>query len=265
MRYLLLFAVLVICSCGFSGTEQKAYEAMENGDFAKAKELIKDVKDVNKRVKFGYTLIFEAEDVETAQLLIDKGADVNIAGGGDYPENKTSYARHYDYSPLHVIRDPEVADLLIKNGADVNKKAEYGVTPLHQVKSAEMIKVLLSNGADVNARVAYGTTPLAAGVDDNEDDVINMAKLLMEAGADPNIPDNMGHYPLHHVRRDNAELAELLMKYGADYRKKTDSGNSPLCYAVADNSMELIKLYFRSGADFDMTCGRWDKPDGLCR
>ena len=52
----------------------------------------------------------------------------------------------------------------------------------------------------------------------------------------------------------NIALAEILLCHGADLRRKSTSGDSPLCYAISDNQMELVKLYFRHGADFFMTC-----------
>lgn len=65
-------------------------------------------------------MVFSAGKNQVANLLIEKGADVNIA-------DRTGT------TPLHLAakyRTPELVDLLIKHGADVNQKDENNKTAL---------------------------------------------------------------------------------------------------------------------------------------
>uniref|UniRef100_M8C438 Putative ankyrin repeat protein n=1 Tax=Aegilops tauschii TaxID=37682 RepID=M8C438_AEGTA len=79
-------------------------------------------------------------------------------------------------------------------------------------------------GADLNARGNSGPTPLTQAVDDGFTDFV---KLLLEAGADPNIPSEAG----------------------ADLNARGNSGPTPLTQAVDDGSTDFVKLLLEAGAD----------------
>jgi ankyrin len=124
----------------------------------------------------------QEDGVCVAQLLLDRGADVNTR-------------RSDRMTPLHiasVFGKPEIAQLLIDNDADVNAVDNLGKTPLHQVSQGQyesqedgvrVAQLLLDHGADVNAVAGSGITPLAL-VSRNERP--KLAKLLLEHAANAN-------------------------------------------------------------------------------
>ena len=68
--------------------------------------------------------------------------------------------------PLHACialsRDPETVRILIAQGADVNMAQAGGYTPLHQAAAAgliEVTKILLEAGAKPDLRCDQGKTP----------------------------------------------------------------------------------------------------------
>jgi ankyrin repeat protein len=73
-----------------------------------------------------------------------------------------------------------------------------------------------------------------------------MARLLLEAGADPNARRQGGFTPLHEaVTTCNVELAELLLAHGANPHLSNDEGDSPLQLAHAHGpkcKAELVAL-----------------------
>lgn len=81
---------------------------------------------------------------------------------------------------------------LIKNGADVNVCDADGLTPLHYVinVSLDKAKILLDAGANPDMGDIYGDTPLHT-INDNRF-FMKRAKLLLAYGADPNIKNDMG-------------------------------------------------------------------------
>ena len=88
---------------------------------------------------------------------------------------------------------------VLASGVNINCKAEnclnygaencliYGVTPLYGAAKKghiNVVKLLLDAGADPNAEDVFGDNALYCPVRDGNTDVV---KLLLEAGADPNI------------------------------------------------------------------------------
>jgi len=113
---------------------------------------------------------------ESAEYLIDKGADLNATA-----KNETGYtALTGAVSQNHN----EVAKLLLKKGANVNHQYEGGFTPLMHAAFAgnvELVNLLLENGADPNARNGEGKTPLIFAREKGQDSVV---ELLRKSGAE---------------------------------------------------------------------------------
>jgi ankyrin repeat protein len=163
-------------------------------------------------------LLFAAREghIDTAKALLDAGVDVNQAKIGD---NTTPLVEAV------INGNFDLAKLLIERGADAKRAAINGITPLYaainiewspraggakrrnykyqQLSYLDMMTVLLDNGADPNARLAtkvwYGGN--LSGVNEQgatafwraayASDLVAM-KLLVERGADPNIPTMKG-------------------------------------------------------------------------
>src|SRR5207253_2240874 len=76
-----------------------------------------------------------------------------------------------------------------------------------------------------------------------------IAKILLEAGADPNAQNKNGEFPLFGI--SNPEMVELLLKYKADPNLKTSSGASALSKLVTSSPPQLdaIELLLNNRAD----------------
>ena len=109
----------------------------------------------------------------------------------------------------------------------------YGSTPLHYALSKdagtpELAKLLIDAGADVDARGEGGERPLHKAVRRLE-----ALRLLLDEGAYPDYGDDLGRTPLHHaVAMDHAESVTALVRAGADPDRRDDHGNTPLHHAV---------------------------------
>ncbi|MEM1311761.1 MAG: ankyrin repeat domain-containing protein [Cyanobacteria bacterium P01_H01_bin.153] len=107
---------------------------------------------------------------------------------------------------------------LVAEGFDVNAKdADLKLTPLHYAAAGEHIEIvrfLLTAGADVNAidESTAGDTPLGHVA---QECTFEMAKILLDAGANPLIPGTMQLTPLHRAARrkraDGRKVYELLL------------------------------------------------------
>jgi hypothetical protein len=75
-------------------------------------------------------------------------------------------------------------------------------------------------------------------------------KKLLEAGADPNIPDSNDMTPLVYcVYRHDAKMAAVLIAGNADVNAKDSLGMTALHHAAFEGSAELVKLLLVKGAD----------------
>ncbi|MCX8524718.1 ankyrin repeat domain-containing protein [Chryseobacterium formosus] len=103
-------------------------------------------------------------------------------------------------TPLHVACNPiydtnvEIIKLLLKYPLDINSRGLDDVTPLMYAimkRDITVVNILIENGADVNIPNKYGKTPLMVAVDMFKDDDA-IIKLLLENGADPYQKNNYG-------------------------------------------------------------------------
>jgi ankyrin repeat protein len=116
------------------------------------------------------------------------------------------------------VEDRATAErLLVEYPALRDARYLHGETILHFLAVEdyrEAVEYLAAHGFDVNSRNEFGAPPLI--------DVVTLgnyelAKLLLELGAPPNIESKVVGTPLHcAVENGEIELVNLLLEYGAD-------------------------------------------------
>ncbi|KAK2142629.1 hypothetical protein LSH36_932g01007 [Paralvinella palmiformis] len=166
----------------FEGT--LLHEAVAIGNHEIVKLLLQSKPEVNARDKSGQTslhLACRSGRALIVQLLLDHGADVDAV---------TMTGR----SCLHVAmwqRHANIAMSLLQHGAicSINRKDEDGWTPMHWAAKGNLHSVtraMTDKGGQVNVKDRRGQTPLHLALLYHGD--VTMMKILLEAGADPNIP-----------------------------------------------------------------------------
>lgn len=156
--------------------------------------------------------------------------------------------RGLGWTSLHIAAlgdHRKEAEILINQGLDVNARDKYGHTPLFFAKSAYMAQILICGGADVNARREDGGTALHRAA---RSGIRQVAKTLLQAGADPNIRQN-GSTPLHiAARHGHWTITELLLESHADVDTEDTLGLTALDIAAANGHKSVVKLLERHGA-----------------
>jgi uncharacterized protein len=120
--------------------------AMQAGTLSAARALLArpatDVNALNQARESALMMAALKGNLEGAQLLLDRGAKVNLSG----------------WSPLHYAAtgpEPKVVQLLLDRGAEIDAGAPNGTTPLMmaaQYGSEASVALLLARGADVKRR-----------------------------------------------------------------------------------------------------------------
>ena len=153
-----------------------------------------------------------------------------------------------------VVEDPDRVELFKKlvNEDNVNSLEECTKHNLLQLAIAYDNVIgaehVIAKGIDINFRDRQKDTALhfcASYYNQFPKDVLYLAKLLLEKGANVNVYNKWGNSPLidsiHAIK--NYELVKLFLKYGADYEKANNYGCSPLSLALASNDSELLELF----------------------
>ena len=107
---------------------------------------------------------------------------------------------------------------------------------------AEVVRVLLEHGADADddADNPFGVRPVHAASAAHDHETM---RLLLEAGADPNLRQQGGFVPLHEAAHsDDVELARLLLDHGADPALAADDGRDAIRIAADDGSTRVAAL-----------------------
>jgi len=192
------------------------FQAVEKGELDTLQNALDQKVDINAQDSKKRTALMIAtynQDVEAVKLLIDAGANVNIQD--DLLNTPFLYAGAEGY--LDILK------LTIQAGADPTIVNRYGGTaliPAAEHGHVEVIEELLNNTTiDVNHVNRLGWTALMEAIILNNGNPIQqtVVQLLIDHGADVNIPDNDNVTPLQHAKKQGfKEIENILFAAGAE-------------------------------------------------
>ena len=216
----------------------------------------------------------------------------------------SDFIEEQNYTQLHkIILRLSMLDLeeTIRSGAeDINATDVMGRTALAWAACRgddRAIVTLLRHGAKVNTLDVQHSAPVCHAADRNHPICI---RLLLEAGADPDIAAKLGYKvggPLncaarnasdpivlktlldfdanpdlsgidgmtaliHAARRNYVSFAVLLLEYGADINAQSTAGQTPLTTAIAYNSHNVLQLLLDRWSEYS-ECPRLKGPNLL--
>lgn len=248
-------------------------------------------------VEDGRTLLMDSiihkRGVEIAKTLIEAGADINRAdNGGQTPfmaaveKNQPALvalmlkkgtnvnAPLFDNKSMPALlqaieeKSPALASVLVEGGADVNcKNQETNNSCLHRavmLQQKEIVGILIKGGADVNAQNIFYETPLYMATVNPPGKNLEIAEMLIAAGAEMNkIVTENGRTLLHVAALQSDKLADsliFLLKKGADPNVYDNDGQTPLTLAILNNKPEAVDALVKGGADPNYPAMTGKKP-----
>lgn len=161
---------------------------------------------------------------DVAAALVELGAPVDI----------------FEASALGLA--DRITALIGADPALVSAYAQDGFYPLGLAaffSHRDAVRVLLAGGADVHAmaRNPLKVRPVHAAAASRNLDIL---RAVLEAGADPNVPQQQGFVPLHEAATNgNREMAELLVKHGANPRLANEAGKTSIELATDKGHTDL--------------------------
>jgi hypothetical protein len=110
-----------------------------------------------------------------------------------------------------------------------------------------VVQALLKGRCDINRRQASGWTVLLNAVANGYNEI---AAVLLEHGANPDIPNLIGITPLIYAAHyGNLDSCKLLLHYGAKIDAKTLDGDTALIVAIKRRCEEVALFLIEAGAD----------------
>ena len=191
-----------------------------------------------------------SETLPSIKLLVENGADVNIASS------------LYGYSALMMAAAngyTETVEYLLSKGANVNHqtKVDQSFALMYAATSGhiDIVKLLIDAGADVNLKYGAGGTVLSESALTSSIEIID---ILLAAGADASAQDDLGVTALMMAASSgNQDICERLIDSNGSsieyINKKAQSGAFALFYAAGSGRAELVKYLISKGADAHAT------------
>ena len=184
-------------------------------------------------------LVVAYEDINSARLLLEAGADANFAFG------KPIFS-----SLFHAAaqKKEEIVQLLLHHGANIEAKDKNGRTALRDTAGCGYLaacRILLNAGAQPNTRDCNNVTPLMAAAKLGYVDVV---KLLLKRNANVNQRDEFRWTALTRAAYEgNLEIVQLLVVNGAIgeptpyYKWKNFEFSSHVERSIRDKILDIVR------------------------
>jgi ankyrin repeat protein len=212
-KYLIYLIVLYTYSFCSAGSYDDFFTAIKRDDADNVSTLLNrgfDANTLNPEGEHGLLLAVRESSLKVASVLLS------------WPNIDVEARSAQDESPLMLasLRGlKELCEQLIAKGADVNKP---GWAPLHYAATnghLTVINLLLENYAYIDAQSPNGSTPLMMAAQYGTPAAVN---LLLEAGADPMLRNDLGLSAIDFAQRANR--AESAGAIAAFIRRRQPAG-----------------------------------------
>ena len=217
-------------------------EAVKAADVSAIRDLIEQ-RDPNTTENDGATALHWAaylDDIEVASLLVDAGADAEVAND-------------LGVTPLALAcanANPAMVTLLLQAGGDPTAAVQTGETVLMgcvRTGNPDAVRALVVAGSDVNAREPVEQqTALMWAVAQGHADVVGV---LLDQGADISARSRVRRQVISRRLQSELKYGELGRSYGTDAEETSIGGFTPHLFAARQGDVGIARLLLDAGAD----------------
>ena len=166
------------------------------------------------------------------------------------PQVDVNHKNNKGLTALHCAANHNQADameVLIDAGADIEAKDDdTGSSPLHLSRGLDVAKLLVKAGAEVRATDNKGYTCLMCASYEGHTETVRYLVGLKDVDVN-HISDDGRSALFSAVRKKHADVVEVLIDAGADIERKGNDGRSPLLVASSAN-LQIVKMLVKAGA-----------------
>lgn len=254
--------------------ELPLHTAAEEGYLEIVRLLLEAGANVEGHEEDGWTALMDASSaghLSIVQLLVEQGADVNAWSQGETSLMLAARGVHrevYEFlyplvsDEIRAIGDrdaeQEMSKTIRRRAREENKDVEK-LVDLAMYGNLKQVQQLIANGVDVNAIAACNRTALSLAIQGGKIPVI---QALLDAGADPNLPDETDDglaaaSPLMQAAStffatNRGDMVRLLIQSGANLNQQDSEGRTALMHALGYSDMDVIETLIKAGVDLDI-------------
>ncbi|KAJ7440551.1 ankyrin repeat domain-containing protein, partial [Mycena galericulata] len=186
--------------------------------------------------------------IEIVRILLEKGANINAAGGREGSSLHIAAARGHT----------EIVRILLEKGANVNAAGGRDGSSLHIAAARghiENVRILLEKGANVNAAEGGDGSSLQAAAARGHTEIVG---ILLEKGANVNSAQGLYGSSLQVAAAGgHTEIVGILLEKGANVNATGGEDRSSLQAAAARGHTEIVRILLEKGADVNAAGGRY--------
>lgn len=200
-NYLILGLALILSGCTTQQQLDSRMEANIHHDVDGLRRFLDEGANANYAGVDGKSpsflmMVIGRKDLAAAQLLVDRGADVNF----EQPHDKRNSKGHRYNALALAVYDENIKAIsfLVSHGAKldgkyITERGEFFLIYLIKSKNIELAKQLILTKGNVNITDSNGNTPLHLSMYQNNTELAN---LLINYGANLTLPNRYGSLPV---------------------------------------------------------------------
>jgi ankyrin repeat protein len=205
-------------------------EAIKAGDADTVATLLKQSPNIIRETDSAVTPIMLSlyyGQQQIAQMLVQTGVTLTL--------HEASAVGDLTRVQFLLAENPERLEELSNDGFTILGFAAY-------FGREALVKWLLEQDAEVN-RKSNNPMKVAALHSAVSSQHVGIVRLLLEHGADANLPQEQGICPLHQAAHNgDVEITRLLLEYDADKSLVSENGKSALDWAQDEGHEAVVKL-----------------------